>query len=101
MNSECQKMLARERQQHCRSKKYSEKENIDPQLTKRTKRTKRTTEKRTRETNLQIPKACVYPWISHGLTHYTLGGMNYRCSNCNAMMWLNERTNKSDNTPEF
>src|SRR3954454_12391466 len=97
MNSEAskehQKMLLRERQQRYR-KRYSGKENITLQSTKRTKRT-------TEIISLQIPKARIYPWISFGLNRHSLGNMNYRCSNCGAMMWLNERINKSVNPPKF
>jgi hypothetical protein len=47
------------------------------------------------------PIARVYPWTSNGLDRHTLGDMNYECQNCGAMMWLNERVNKSARSPVF
>ncbi|GBC41618.2 uncharacterized protein LOC110909633 [Rhizophagus irregularis DAOM 181602=DAOM 197198] len=44
---------------------------------------------------LPIPKARIYLWISLGLHHHTLGNMTYKCNECGAMMWLDERINKS------
>ena len=48
-----------------------------------------------------IPKARVYPWISLGLYRHTLGNMVYKYNKCGAMMWLDERINKSTRFPEF
>ena len=69
---------------------------------------KNTASKRTKEITdeiipeiLPIPKAHVYPWISLGLCHHTLGNIVYKCNKCEAMMWLDERINKSVRLPEF
>ena len=83
MNSESlrerQRMLQAERQRTYRERKRQiEKENTP------SKRTKEVTD----EINeiSPVPKARVYPWISLGLCHHTLGNMTYRCSECGAMM---------------
>ena len=91
---ERQRMLNLERQQRYR-KRQSEKENIAPHPPKRTKETARNVEL------LQIPKARIYPWISFGLQRHTLGCMNYKCNDCRAMMWIDEKVNKSIRLPIF
>ena len=88
-------MLQTERQQtYCEWKRQIEKENTAP-----SKRTKEITD----EINelSPIPKARVYPWISLGLYHHTLGNMIYKCSECEAMMWLDERITNSVKLPIF
>ena len=99
MNSETlkerQRILNAERQQrHRERKRQIENENTVPP-----KRTKEITD----EINelSQIPKARVYPWISLGLYRHTLGNMIHKCRKCGAMMWLDEKINKSARFPEF
>ena len=99
MNSETlkerQRILNAERQQrHRERKRQIENENTVPP-----KRTKEITD----EINelSQIPKARVYPWISLGLHRHTLGNMIHKCRKCGAMMWLDEKINKSARFPEF
>ena len=84
MNSETlrerQRILNAERQQSYREwKRQIEKEN-----TVSSKRTKKITDETIKL--LPISKAYIYPWISLGLHHYTLGNMTYKCSECKAMM---------------
>ena len=47
----------------------------------------------------------VYKYLKHTSIYRfhldSLGGMNYRYSNCNTIMWLNERINRSENLPKF
>ncbi|CAG8852998.1 22708_t:CDS:1, partial [Gigaspora margarita] len=43
----------------------------------------------------RISMACVYPCNSQNLDHYTLGRMDQKCCYCGALMWLDERVNKS------
>ena len=98
MNSETlnerQRILNAERQQRFRNRKRQiEKENAPP------KRTKEITDEI--HEKLPVPKAHVYPWISLGLRHHTLGNMIHKCSKCKAMMWLDEKINKSVRSPEF
>src|SRR5277367_1306695 len=99
MNSEtlreCQRMLQNEHQQrHREQKRQIKKENTAP-----SKRTKEITDEIPEL--LPVPKARIYPWISLGLHHHTLGNMTYKCSECKAIMWLNERINKSARLPKF
>ena len=92
---ERQRILQAERQQSYHERKRQiEKENTAP-----SKRTKEITD----EINeiSPIPKARIYPWISLGLRHHTLGNMTYKCSKCEAMMWLDERVTKSVRLPVF
>src|SRR5271170_5001118 len=98
MNSETlnerQRILNAERQQRFRNRKRQiEKENAQP------KRTKRITDEIHEE--LPVSKARVYPWTSLGLHRHTLGNMVHKCRKCGAMMWLNEKINKSTRFPEF
>jgi hypothetical protein len=99
MNSEtlreCQRILNAERQQSYRERKRQ----IEKENTASPKRTKEITDE-TIEL-LTIPKARIYPWISLGLHHHTLGNMTHKCSECGAMMWLDERINKSARLPKF
>src|SRR6266542_1064739 len=99
MNSETlrerQRILQAERQRSYRERKRQiEKENTAP-----SKRTKEITD----EINEISPvlKARVYPWISLGLRHHTLGNMTYKCNKCGAMMWLDERVTNSVKLPVF
>ncbi len=99
MNSETlrerQRILQAERQRSYRERKRQiEKENTAP-----SKRTKEITD----EINeiSPVPKARVYPWISLGLRHHTLGNMTYKCNKCEAMMWLDERVTNSVKLPVF
>jgi hypothetical protein len=97
---ERQRILNAERQQRFRNqnqKRPSEKENIP--ITRPTKKTKKVGN----EVNqlAQIPKARIYPWVSTGLERHSLGQMNHRCSKCGAMMWIDERVNKSSKSPVF
>ena len=99
MNSETlrerQRILNAERQQSYREwKRQIEKENTAPP-----KRTKEITDE-TIEL-LTIPKARIYLWISLGLHHHTLDNMTHKCSECGAIMWLDERINKSARSPKF
>ena len=99
MNSEDlrerQRILQVERQQRCRERKRQiRKENTAP-----SKRTKEITDEISELS--QIPKARVYPWISLGLHRHTLGNMIHKCRKCGAMMWLDEKINKSARFPEF
>ena len=98
MNSEAfkerQRILQAECQQSYRNRKRPiEKENTAPLRRKEI----------TDEINeiSPIPKARVYSWISLGLHHHTLGNMTYRCNECGAMMWLNEKVTKSVRLPVF
>src|SRR5438034_2516264 len=99
MNSEIhkkrQRMLQVERQ-----RAYSErKRQLGKENTALSKRRKEVTD----EINeiSPVPKARVYPWISLGLCHNTLGNMTYKCNECGAMMWLDERVTKSVRLPVF
>jgi len=99
MNSETlkerQRILNAERQQrHRERKRQIENENTVPP-----KRTKEITDEISELS--QIPKARVYPWISLGLHRHTLGNMIHKCRKCGAMMWLDEKINKSARFPEF
>ena len=99
MNSEDlrerQRILQAERQQRCHERKRQiENENTIP-----AKRTKEITNEISELS--QIPKARVYPWISLGLHRHTLGNMIHKCRKCGAMMWLDEKINKSAKFPEF
>ena len=99
MNSEDlrehQRILQAERQQRCRERKrQNRQENTAPP-----KRTKAITDEIHEES--LVPKARVYPWTSLGLYHHTLGNMSYKCRKCGAMMWLDEKINKSAKFPEF
>jgi hypothetical protein len=92
---ERQRILQIERQRSYRERKRQiEKENTEP-----SKRTKEITDE-IHEIS-PIPKARVYPWISLGLRRHTLGNMTHKCSECEAMMWLDERANKSVRLPVF
>jgi hypothetical protein len=92
---ERQRMLQAERQRSYRERKRQiEKENTAP-----SKRTKEITDEIIELSS--VPKARVYPWISLELRRHTLGNMTYKCSKCGAMMWLDERINKSTRLPEF
>ena len=99
MNSEIlkerQRALQAERQRSYRERKrLIEKENTAP-----SKRTKEVTNEINEISS--VPKARVYPWISLGLRHHTLGNMTYKCSECGAMMWLDERITNSVRLPVF
>ena len=99
MNSEIlkerQRILQAERQQSYRERKRQiEKENTEPP-----KRTKEITDEIIELS--PIPKARVYPWVSLELHHHTLGNMIYKCNKCGAIMWLDEKINKSIRLPEF
>jgi hypothetical protein len=95
MLRECQKTLQAEHQQfYCERKRQIEKENAAS-----SKRTKEITDEIIKLS--PIPKAHIYPWISLGLHHHTLGNMTYKCNECGAMMWLDERINKSVKLPVF
>ena len=92
---ERQRILNAERQQcHRERKRQIENENTVPP-----KRTKEITDEISELS--QIPKARVYPWISLGLHRHTLGNMIHKCRKCEAMMWLDEKINKSARFPEF
>ncbi|GES97455.1 ATP-dependent DNA helicase Pif1-like [Rhizophagus clarus] len=96
MNSETlkerQKMLQRERQQRCRHlKRQNGKKTYHHHIQKEGEMMELM--------NHQIPKACIYPWISDGLDCHTLGNMDHECFNCGAMMWLDERVNLSTRSP--
>ena len=99
MNSETlkkrQRILNAERQQRYRERKrQTENENTVPP-----KRTKEITDEIHEES--LVPKARAYPWTSLGLYRHTLGNMSYKCNKCEAMMWLDEKINKSIRLPEF
>ena len=89
LQAECQRS-------YCERKRQIEKENTAP-----SKRTKEITDEIIEIETSPVPKARVYPWISLGLHHHTLGNMTYKCSECGAMMWLDERVNKSVRLPVF
>ena len=98
MNSETlkerQRQLQAERQHRFRERnRQIEKENVIP------KRTKQITDEIHEE--LLVPKARIYPWTSFGLHHHTLGNMIHKCNKCEAMIWLDEKINKSIRLPEF
>ena len=98
MNSEIlkerQRQLQAERQQRRREQKRQiEKENVI------LKRTKQITDEIYEE--LLVPKACIYLWILFRLYYHTLGSMIHKCNKCEAMMWLDEKINKSIRLPEF
>src|SRR3989440_9559021 len=99
MNSETlkerQRILNAERQQRHRERKRQ----IENKNTVPPKRTKEITDEISELS--QIPKARVYPWISLGLHRHTLGNMIHKCRKCGAMMWLDEKINKSARFPEF
>ncbi len=89
-SEERQKKLQRERQQR---KRQSDKENIAPHPKRLINDTHIDTS--------HIPKARVYPWTSCGLSRHTLGSMNHKCQHCGAMIWLDERVNRSVRSPVF
>ncbi|CAB5202659.1 unnamed protein product [Rhizophagus irregularis] len=76
-----------------------QKRRIEKENTASSKRTKEVTDEIIEL--LPIPKARIYPWISLGLHRHTLGNMTYKCNECGAMMWLDERINKSVKLPVF
>jgi len=89
------RILQNERQQRYRKQKRQiEKENTP------SKRTKEITDEIIPEIS-PIPKTRVYPWISLELRRHTLGNMIYKCNKYEAMMWLDERVNKSVRLLEF
>src|SRR5271156_462579 len=95
--SERQRILQAERQRFYRERKRQiEKENTAP-----SKRTKEITDEIIEIEISPVPKARVYPWISLGLHCHTLGNMTYKCNECGAMMWLDERVTKSVRLPVF